>query len=390
MGFVLNRWILLAALIGATILNWQFRFLGVEHALNTDLPQAASWSETHRFESNQTTLFSEAGEDAIRVGRAKKNAQRPAFKIFLPELRGIRYAEFSCQFRGHPAPEGTPLPRGRIYLHHQLTKASWIQPSDFHLFYEEMPPNWTEINRVCVFPDGVKSAAVTFEMLDYNGFLELTDVKFIALENRSWFPFTSMILLALWAWWLIALIQKLTHSGLLRASFSGILLLAISWVIVFPQTHTFLSSFGGEFSFHQSNDLFSKSEVTLQLHDPSPPPDKPGSTELKIPKIPKKVNDQSFHDHFRQLAHKRSWLHLLAFGGLSFLIFIILDHHHALRILITLAVLAETIPPYLHYGFELSDLLDFSLNVLGIILGLLIWKLLRPRILKPMAASTDS
>ena len=333
----------------------------------------------------------------LRLGRVDHKSPTPVLKLRLVNLEHLRFFQLSIRYRGGSL-ESKPAqqPKGGMFLAH-LDQAGVISsPDDSFIFKDELPKEWTTKNVVREITGDAHEISIDLPMYSPEGAFDISKLSIIALQERPWIPWATGALIVLWLAWLFAIISTFESLKILRKSAASIIILVVTWITIFPQTHITLTSFGKEFKTDAHLvEVSNKDIVPLEPEKPagtiraiakappkkhtsakaatqtapSPPALKPKETakqkEPKEIKIPAK-NSGKFHEYFRAFLGSSGWLHIPAFFAFTFLVLIICRSEAAWRIALVLAALAELVPPYLHYGFEGSDFFDFLFNLAGI------------------------
>jgi glycopeptide antibiotics resistance protein len=86
----------------------------------------------------------------------------------------------------------------------------------------------------------------------------------------------------------------------------------------------------------------------------------------------------SLHQKINTFAREKDWIHSAVFTLLTLVLLFFCGTDRILIIVFAIAVFAEVIPPLIRYGFDIGDLADLFTNLLGMGIGLMIWKLTSP------------
>ncbi|MGJ8697998.1 MAG: hypothetical protein ACSHYF_16890 [Verrucomicrobiaceae bacterium] len=403
MAHFLNRWLWAALLLVATAVTWNHRFTPAPHPLNQLTFENPLLQQSPLPAKNRPLFIEENGETILRLQRPTVDDRPHAFSVRLDHLEDLRFIHISCDYRWEDVTLGRhDWEFARCVIMDRNAAGEWIYPTDFSLFQGTGNQDWTQFNVVRELTDLSRESQISFQMLGATGTLEAKNFRVFKLTQRPWFPPVIALLCLAWTTWFFLLFKKIGVTGWLRPTLASLLLLASAWAGVFPQTSTLLMPVLGSFNLtlpaltppppspspvatqtpSPPPKTTTPPKITPPAPDPTPAPAPDPSptvtTPSPTPPPPESRSSGFFNQHLRALVHRFKAVHLLIFAGLTLLFLSITAQRKSWLIVAGLATLSETIPPLVRYGYNLWDIVDLSLNLAGIALGLLLWNLLLP------------
>ncbi|MEN8737691.1 MAG: hypothetical protein ABF332_05170 [Akkermansiaceae bacterium] len=398
----LLRWIWGTILVLLTGLNWHYRFEAAPHPVSEQTLRALVKNDPQNAKNRGLEVIETNEGNLIRLEKKKGQKIHSSLAFPFPDSADCRAVLISFDYRYKDVIQGDHsylLARG---VFSDRGEERWYHPADSLLFMGHGSKDWTHLEVIRELPETGRESRLHFEMLGDAGRLEIRNFKMLKVSERRWFLSTTITLSLLWVLWIFSIITHRSSPSILRRLGATIILFVVSWLTIFPQTHTLFFPFWGSFDIGEDTPP-SSSQSTItekvapqkpaqnpRVQEPSTIQEKPITQAKTRPQTPSRQEvthnkitkvKSNFNNSFRKISHDRRWLHLPAYLLFTFLFLTVTGKARAIGIIITIAVLAETIPPVIRYGFDLSDVIDLTFNLCGIAIGFLCWNRF-PRIIK--------
>ena len=387
----LRNWIIGALLVLLTALTWNHRFEVSDHPLNATLINEELLAKAPEERRRHCSIQKTPDGEILHVER-KEGGGNPTISISLGDLEDVHFIYFECDYRWTNISEhdnSWMLAQGIVS--DTLSKGNLKHPPESMLFNGAGTRDWTELKLVRELTAPIKETHFNFSSRGKTGFIDLRNIRFSKVSERSWVPLACVLLMLGWITFAFHLLRRNGVSPTMRTGAASLLLITAAWVGVFPRTNTLLVPILGDFALvlpeipekptieakpaATEKTLPSPPESVLQKKADSsdsrikPHEKRPPSADKKPPK-----NKGVFHTKFFKFIHCSFWMHLPAFAALSWLWFLVTGQAKSWPFIVALAVLAEAISPLTLYGFDPKDIIDLVLNLLGVALGFMVWR----------------
>lgn len=232
-----------------------------------------------------------------------------------------------------------------------------------------------------------------------SGTLEVRNMSIVAVRQRSWVPAaTIVVVMSGFALFTSLVLSHSERPKLVRALLASTVLVAATWILVFPQTKGYFSPIPTTFSVGEIKPPPAPPEPLPPAKPPKPasepaipkppqptkPPTSPQTaTELETPNAeapPKaeapevKPRDSSWlYRTLKEVDKRFGPAHLVLFTGLTLLVLIITGKGSQWRLPLALACLAELVPELTDHLGGWDDWGDLIANLSGVGLAVLLW-----------------
>ncbi|MDB0068612.1 hypothetical protein N9E90_04360, partial [Akkermansiaceae bacterium] len=244
---VLKSWIAGALLLLATILTWNNRFEISDHPLNATVIDQ-DYLETLPPENRSHCSLTETDQGlVVHIERMHKEGI-PALPVTLRDLEVVRFISISCDYRWQnvvPGEKSWMTAQG--VLSDKMEDGSSRQPSDFGLFDGSGTQAWTNLAVVRELNGPVTQTHFYFSARGKSGSLDLRNLRFAKVAQRSWIPFTTILISLGWLILIIRLLRKCQIHSPIRVASACLLIAPALWLGVFPTTNTLLIPLTGSF-----------------------------------------------------------------------------------------------------------------------------------------------
>jgi hypothetical protein len=396
-----------AALVAATLAVWHWRFVAVPGVLpETRLaaPLVGWKSKPHQ----QHQVIEDGNIPVLRLQRNRLGEKTPAVQIWLGPMEGVRFIHVRCESRWTDVelgPEAYHHARFAVSMKDRNGKIS--HPPDSMIFVGTGTRDWHKSEAILELTSDMVDTNFAIAMLGKSGALEVRHLTLTAVHQREWVPFAGTMIILGWIAFCASLIRSHRSSpAWWRATAAAAVIIAFSWVTVFPQTKGLLRPLLGQFSIGELAAV-PPEDSHVQLPRPSPPVSpqpapgfEPSPAITPAPPVPPPANpDQpkpppevaSHHPETESPAEARHpgkvhrlgrgfdkhirVAHLAMFTVFTLAVLLITGSRSQFHLPLALAFLSEFIPGLTGDPLNREDWWDLLQNLGGIGMALLLWSM---------------
>ena len=399
-----------------TALTWRFRFEVADHPINQTSLEKIIRDDPQNAKKRRLQIVEDNDEAVIQIGGDQPNGHFSSVTVPIPGSLELRNILIRCDYRWKNVVHGQDrwmLARG---VFSDRTNGSWSHPPDHGLFSGEGTQDWKHLDLIRELPEAGIESRLNFDMLGTKGLLEVKNFRILKVRERFWFPSAKVLLSIAWIAWIYRRISSKKNLQYIRKSIASLIFFVACWITIFPQTSTLFSPVWGEFDIGgleklddpekpaspalQNRNLIPKPTpwpIPKTTSDPKPTfsvpkktsSPKPTSREVTQNKIAEAKNQ--FNQAYRGVVHQRQYLHVFAYAIFAFVFLIITGRAQSIYMVLGVGILSELVPPIMRYGASFGDLIDLTMNLVGLAIGFFIWKKINnskgERSLRPRAFS---
>lgn len=400
----------IALLVTACIAIWHWRFVIEPGALpETRLADPPiGWKSradhTHK-------IMEQDGKPVLVLERLNKQDKPAGVHVWFREIEKIQYIHVRCSAKWQDVELGphTYMKARLVAMMRNFSGVASHPAGGFQVFGGSGSSGWQTYEVVHKLTSDMESYGLYLEMLGNSGRLEVRDLSVNAVRQRAWVPTATIIIVLGWAGLCASLIRRIPKPpSPVRAALGAALLVTAGWILVFPQTKTFLHPLASHFAVGQSTaaneiakDLPEASALpsppkTTANNAPTPPRERvipaspqPQAQTTAAPETHKKTRDSGrLHRFLRQVDQGFGPAHIVLFTGFTLTFLIVTGSKSQWPFPLALALLAEIIPELTDHLGGWDDWLDLASNLAGVGIALLLWSRL-PILQRFQARSTN-
>ena len=270
--------LVVVALVAATLAIWHWRFIAIPGPLpETRLAKPlVGWSSKPH---QQHQVTDDPDTPVLRLQRAGPGEKSPGVQAWLGPMEGVRFIHVRCESRWDevdPGPEAWKRARFVVFMKDRNGKVS--HPPDSVIFVGDGTRDWFPSEAVLELTGEMVDTRFALGMLGKSGVLEVRRLSLIAVKQRPWVPFAAALVVIGWVGFCASLVRRhRSRPAWWRAVSAASLVVAFSWVTVFPQTKGLLRPVLDQFAIGE-----------LPANSPQIPQSaKPATAIPKPPELPK-------------------------------------------------------------------------------------------------------
>lgn len=379
-----------ALIVVASMAIWHWRFVVDPGALpETRLAKPlVGWTSAPH---EQREVVIQDGKPLLRLHRSSPKEKTPGIRIWYGPLENVRFIHIRCESRWKDVVVGDlGYMFARFTANMRDPQGKVMHPPVPQVFGGLGNSDWKKNEIVLKLTSDMDDFGFGIAMLGSSGTLEVRNMSIVAVRQRPWVPAATIIIVLSG----FALCTSLIRSHPNRPSFgrsllASTVLVAATWILVFPQTKGFCYPIPATFSIGETSPPPTPPKPTpiAKPKTPKPPqpeipktppqiaaePSTPKAEPPPAPPEPKPRDSSLLYRTLKEIDNRFGPAHLVLFTGLTLSVLIITGQGSQWRLPLALAILAELVPELTDHLGSWDDWGDLIVNLTGVGLAVLLW-----------------